>query len=245
LDLRAASYLRELYGSVTVATEMQNLGTISELDGVDAVVLSPSISESTSTLFRNAKVGTVATGNGAVWKNLGLALTFGQTVASSAVVFDSPSSRVVNFDPTTATYKPFNASTLSYVRGMIFNFLFLYFFTRFLCSNGAFGPFPHLDGDQDFGYIVEKGVVTETGLIAPRRRATFGLFSTPTLTPSNDLLGVFNFSIWYTAKADRIEPVSINFIMMASSEQSIRIRYQAITVRTVVVDLIHQRMFFI
>jgi hypothetical protein len=59
-------------------------------------------------------------------------------------------------------------------------------------------------------------------------------------TISEDFLKAFNHSVWYTARADRIDALKFDWTMIENQEHSVKISYQAITARTLVCDVTHE-----
>jgi hypothetical protein len=95
-----------------------------------------------------------------------------------------------------------------------------------------------------YGSIFERGDSLADGSKAIGRRATFGLFSNVSASAiSEDFLKAFNYSVWYTARADRIDALKFDWTMTENKDHNVKISYQAVTARTVVCDVAHERAY--
>jgi hypothetical protein len=238
-------FLRDTYGSATLITDPAKLPT--NLEDVDAVILSPSMCQSTSqmealcssssTTLRNLKTGVVSIGSGMVWKKLELTNSFSRFFESQAQLQTIDFESTLQFPTTLATYSSDSTGGRTYLQSSL---LFLLFWRSQSTNTLAFFCIC-IDDNRLYGSIFERGDLLADGSKAIGRRATFGLFSNVYAdTISEDFLKAFNHSVWYTARADRIDALKFDWTMIENQEHSVKISYQAITARTLVCDVTHE-----
>jgi hypothetical protein len=122
--------LKDTYGSATLITDSAQLP--SNLENVDAVILSPSVCQSTSqvatlcspssTVLRNLKTGVVAIGSGMVWKQLGLTNAFSRFYETEAHLRTIDINTVLSFPSTLATYTSESTSQIYLKRSKLWLF---------------------------------------------------------------------------------------------------------------------------
>jgi hypothetical protein len=89
--------------------------------------------------------------------------------------------------------------------------------------------------------LFEREDALANGRIASERRATFGLLSSSSsVLLHSDISAAFGVSISYAASVDRIDLVSLDFLVYSPGRSIVVVRYRARAQRTIVVDLVHE-----
>jgi hypothetical protein len=101
----------------------------------------------------------------------------------------------------------------------------------------------YTDASRNYGVLIERGDLLADGSKAIGRRATFGLVSgnvSYSATVNPDFLKAFNYSVWYTARADRMDPLWFSFVMNDNRQQTIRVSYRAVARRSIHCEVVHE-----